>query len=73
MKQLKSVPLKLERKWACFLSLMLYSFLEDQTKAIRNETEIRDVTIRKEEIIMVSDSMIRHRNCKGNNWKISYN
>lgn len=52
---------------------MLYSFLEDQTKAIRNETEIRDVTIRKEEIIMVSDSMIRHRNCKGNNWKISYN
>ena len=52
---------------------MLYSFLEDQTKAIRNETEIRDVTIRKEEKIMVTDCMIRHRNYKGNNWKISYN
>lgn len=31
------------------------------------------LTIRKEEIIMVSDSMIRHRDCKANNWKISYN
>lgn len=28
---------------------MLYTFLEDQAKVIRNETEIRDVTTRKEE------------------------
>ena len=49
MKQWKSVPIKLERQWACFLSLMFYTFLEDQAKAIRNETEIRDVTTRKEE------------------------
>lgn len=52
---------------------MIYTFLEDQTKTIRNETGIRDITIRNEEIIIVSDSMIRHRNCKGNHWKISYN
>lgn len=48
MKKLKSVPIKLERQWACFLSLF-YTFLEDQAKAIRNETEIRDITTRKEE------------------------
>lgn len=48
IKQLKSFPLKLGRKWAFSFSLMLYTFLVDQAKAIRNETEIRDVTIRKE-------------------------
>lgn len=31
------------------LSLTFYTFLEDQAKAIRDETEIRDVTIRQEE------------------------
>ena len=52
---------------------MLYTFLEDQAKVIRNETEIRDVTTRKEERNHHGFGQCdeRQRNCKETTGKYS--
>lgn len=52
---------------------MLYTFLEDQAKVIRNETEIRDVTTRKEERNQHGFGQCdqRQRNCQETTGKYS--